>query len=242
MRSLEMRPDCRALQTSALLQLLDIVCDRTEDGLPERRNAISLQWDILVQETDFDCYLSHVFPMWRQRLWWKVFNPLLQHIRSDKGKPSASSLLCACSVIATAGESPLVNDIASYFEIILSAVTRAQSKLPLEDEALQLPLKCGAISALRALLQLNNGVATVSSQLSIVIPFLLEESSNVSHKAKTKAMALDCLLLLINLPYSSIFPLKAQVIRVLGRVVDDPKRATRQLAARVRNEWITLNN
>ena len=58
--------------------------------------------------------------------------------------------------------------------------------------------------------------------------------------ALTRARALQCLLALTELPYSRLFPVKMAVIKGLQKALDDPKRAVRQTAVKVRNTWLLL--
>jgi hypothetical protein len=41
-------------------------------------------------------------------------------------------------------------------------------------------------------------------------------------------------------PYPKIHPLKATVVKGLGKIIDDKKRVVRILAAKVRNEWLVI--
>jgi DNA repair/transcription protein MET18/MMS19 len=56
----------------------------------------------------------------------------------------------------------------------------------------------------------------------------------------TRAQALQCLLALASLPYARLHPVRADVVRALAPVLDDPRRAVRQAAVRVRNRWALL--
>jgi hypothetical protein len=42
------------------------------------------------------------------------------------------------------------------------------------------------------------------------------------------------------IPYTRLFPFKAQVSRQLQRALDDRKKAVRVLAGRVRNKWLVM--
>jgi len=51
--------------------------------------------------------------------------------------------------------------------------------------------------------------------------------------------ALQCLMLLLELPYTSLHPYRRQVARVLAAAVDDNRRSVRLQAARCRQAWST---
>lgn len=77
--------------------------------------------------------------------------------------------------------------------------------------------------------------------MSTLMPVLLDAA--VSDAAVSlRLLALDCMLLMLDFPYSSLYPVKSNVVKVLGKAIDDPKRSVLQLASKVRNEWIVLSN
>jgi DNA repair/transcription protein MET18/MMS19 len=55
--------------------------------------------------------------------------------------------------------------------------------------------------------------------------------------AAVRETALQCLLLLVDLPYTSLHPHRRSVARVLACAVDDSRRAVRLRAARCRLAW-----
>lgn len=58
-----------------------------------------------------------------------------------------------------------------------------------------------------------------------------------AHPAVDRARACRCLLHLLSLPYSELHAFKPLVLKGLRVALDDPKRAVRILAVKVRNEW-----
>lgn len=61
-------------------------------------------------------------------------------------------------------------------------------------------------------------------------------------EAKIRALALDSLLVLPQFmsQYSTLHPYRKAVVNGLMKVLDDPKRAVRQMAVKVRNTWILM--
>jgi hypothetical protein len=59
--------------------------------------------------------------------------------------------------------------------------------------------------------------------------------------ARVRGAALESLMVVTErIPYTRLFPFKAQVSRQLQRALDDRKKAVRVLAGRVRNKWLVM--
>ena len=69
---------------------------------------------------------------------------------------------------------------------------------------------------------------------------LFFQISQLDAAARSRSIALKCLLKIRNFPYPKIHPYKNKVVKGVGKVTDDRKRAIRLLAAKVRNEWLIL--
>ena len=68
------------------------------------------------------------------------------------------------------------------------------------------------------------------------MPVLLELAAYRPLPA-VRETALQCLLLLVELPYTALHPYRRQVARALAAAVDDGRRAVRLQAARCRQAW-----
>lgn len=66
------------------------------------------------------------------------------------------------------------------------------------------------------------------------------EKSRMPGSAAMRAQALQCIYELRTLPYQALHPVRKTVVNGLSFALDDPKRAVRKLAAKVRNAWIVL--
>ena len=69
--------------------------------------------------------------------------------------------------------------------------------------------------------------------------FLNQVSQN-DPAARSRSLALKCLLKIRYFPYIKIHPMKMTVVKGLSKVIDDKKRAIRLLGAKVRNEWMII--
>ena len=61
-------------------------------------------------------------------------------------------------------------------------------------------------------------------------------------KARLRVLSLQSLLELTRLPYAKLHPFRAQVARGLLAPLDDRKRIVRQMAVKVRNEWMMMDS
>lgn len=57
------------------------------------------------------------------------------------------------------------------------------------------------------------------------------------YSAADRARAARCLQLLLSLPYADLHGHKIAVLRGLRSALDDPKKAVRMLAVKIRNDW-----
>lgn len=75
-----------------------------------------------------------------------------------------------------------------------------------------------------------------SELLPQLVPALLG-AARFRPSAAVRETALQCLLLLLELPYAALHPYRREVARVLSAAVDDSRRSVRLQAARVRQAW-----
>lgn len=74
--------------------------------------------------------------------------------------------------------------------------------------------------------------------LPALVPALLSLASHRGSPA-VRETALQCLVLLLELPYTALHPHRRTVERGLAAAVDDPRRSVRLAAARARHAWST---
>lgn len=75
-----------------------------------------------------------------------------------------------------------------------------------------------------------------SELLPALVPALLG-AARFRPSPAVRETALQCLLLLLELPYAALHPYRREVARVLAAAVDDNRRSVRLQAARVRQAW-----
>jgi DNA repair/transcription protein MET18/MMS19 len=134
----------------------------------------------------------------------------------------------------------LSNIIANVPKEIL--IPELPSLLPLLLESLNLPspvLRANAINTLYVMVMESPEV--VSSHMDTMIPALLQQiQANPSNPPKVRISSLRCLAILpTHIAFEFIEPYRKKVIRQLGMVLDDPKRAVRKEAVDCRHIWYT---
>lgn len=82
------------------------------------------------------------------------------------------------------------------------------------------------------------GKAWVQDELGSLIPGLVHLASE-SDKAAVRRAALDTLAAVTVLPYETLHPYKRDVMRCLGKALDDHKRMVRVAAVQCREKWTT---
>lgn len=205
--------------------------------------------NISILTRDHNCYLSsiggyNVNPLWRQKYWSRLFNPLLSSINKYKTSVIDTNKTNICLLLVTGlacgmNTTILCNCIDDLVIIIVQSLTISSNEVDLQySESLGSILKNHAVKLLVMLFD-SNFMEDFIPHFSSIIPVLL----SICQDSKTSILrqnALKCLLFLVQAPYSKIHPLKQLVIKEVGKVLDDKKRSIRQLASTVRNAWIVL--
>ena len=114
------------------------------------------------------------------------------------------------------------------------------SLLPLLLQSLSLKspaLRANAINTLYVMVMESPEI--MASQLDTMIPALLTQiECKSSNPPSVRIAALRCLgILPTQLPFESIDPFKKRLVRQLGTVLDDSKRAVRKDAVDCRHAW-----
>jgi DNA repair/transcription protein MET18/MMS19 len=132
----------------------------------------------------------------------------------------------------------LSNIIANIPKEIL--LPELSSLLPLLLDSLELSspaLRANAINTLYVMVMESPEI--MSSHLDSMIPALLRQIElSPSNTSNVRVSSLRCLAILpTHLAFESIDPFGKQVIRQIGTILDDPKRALRKEAVDCRHAW-----
>lgn len=168
-------------------------------------------------------------PVWRQRLWSRVFGPI--SVGSSSSSSKRFCLLAVCGLGASMHHSIISSALD---ELIAAAVTGLSLASTAGDGALR------QLSLELLLVLLRLGPAELARHANSIAPVLVSISAQVDVPLNARASALRCLLLVPAMPYTKLHPLVPVVAKGLYGVLDDDRRSIRSLAARVRNEWLVL--
>jgi DNA repair/transcription protein MET18/MMS19 len=118
------------------------------------------------------------------------------------------------------------------------------SLLPLLLQSLSLPsptLRANTINTLYVMVMESPEI--VALQLGNMIPVLLKQIEvTASNPATVRIASLRCLAIMpTHLSFEAIDAFRKQVIRNLGMVLDDPKRAMRKEGVDCRHAWYTAS-
>lgn len=133
----------------------------------------------------------------------------------------------------------LSNIIANVPKEIL--LPELPSLLPLLLQSLNLPssiLRANAINTLYVMI-MESPPEIISTHLEHMIPNLLNQTElSPSNPAKVRISSLRCLgILPVQLKFGDIAEYQKLVIRRVGGILDDPKRAVRKEAVDCRHAW-----
>lgn len=161
----------------------------------------------------------------RQKLFAACF-PSLELAAKSVSPASRALLLLACLRL-----------LEQLPKSLLSAESTRLAALVVQSLPCQgaLQLRICALGALRGLMERDG--ASIEQHLPSLVRSLLELSCERG-MVRVRVCALQCLALATKLPYHTLFPLRATVVKGLARSLDDGKRVVRQHAALCRNEWL----
>ncbi|KAJ9254166.1 hypothetical protein DTO207G8_3743 [Paecilomyces variotii] len=155
-------------------------------------------------------------------------------------------LTALSGILSTIPPSLVMPELPTLLPLLLQS-------LDLEDAASQ-PVKAATLETLAVIIR-ENGVRVIddSGHVQSLVTRLLKTAEYVpgqpANNHKLRAQALRCLYLLAHTPgdapavakagkVSPLLPVKNQVVRSLGLILDDPKRDVRKAAVDARGAWL----
>ncbi|KAL4426394.1 hypothetical protein ABPG77_004688 [Micractinium sp. CCAP 211/92] len=190
-----------------------------------------------------------VKPLWQQRLYTAAAGQLLPLLQRSLEAGAQCGVGAGSGAPSTAtGAPPLLLALGQLLQAAPAAVLQ-------QDRGRLLPWLVRCLAALQhgpladgellqaLLLLLSDSLMTDAGQrqaeselLPALVPALLG-TARFRPSPAVRETALQCLLLLLELPYAALHPYRREVARVLAAAVDDNRRSVRLQAARVRQAW-----
>ncbi|TFJ84477.1 hypothetical protein NSK_004462 [Nannochloropsis salina CCMP1776] len=196
---------------------------------------------------------ARVNPLWRQRLYNVSFTRLREAVERHRAHPQAQSaaLLALCNMLGSLPPPIIQQDMEPIMRVVLQGMscvaTRgkgegANDDKDTEEEAAAV-LRARATETFVALAK--ESLDAVMPHLSTVIPLLCKlctlADPHFLPTARLRVLALGSLLEITRLPYAKLHPYRTSVSRGLLAPLDDRKRVVRQMAVKVRNEWLVMD-
>lgn len=181
-----------------------------------------------------DCYAC-IRPLYKQRFFTSMIPILVFAIRESGASPSRYMLYCALGhLISEAPHIALLAEFEKVIPYILEGIL-VLSKDSVNKGHLQSFLL--ALSGI--IVDENNGRALVVEHVSTIISRLVVVV-NYPYSMIVRETALQCLGAMVTLPYTRIFPLRAQVLKAVSKALDDRKRSVRKEAVRCHHVWASI--
>jgi hypothetical protein len=211
----------------------------------DARDFASRYAPILVQtDPSANSSLIYYSPVWKQQFWMNWYSRLLTAAK-------LSNQACLIALWSIASQLP-VNIILSnssgmdslidpeFYRLLLESLSSSYRALLTQQNDISPHLAVlGHQSLLTMEHLLCHDASIILAELATILPIFLKVAQ-YDNQAMNRQLALKCVSYLVSLPYPALYPLRKEVIRALGRVIDDKKRAIRMFAAKIRNQWITM--
>lgn len=130
---------------------------------------------------------------------------------------------------------------------IVAVLTEAKKLLPVildvipvvSEDTLNKEMVYNLLLVLSGMLMDKSGQEIALENVHVIVNCLTRLVS-YPHKMLVRETAIQCLAAMSGMPHTKIYPMRAQVLRALSKVLDDPKRAVRQEAVRCRQAWASI--
>ncbi|KAK9149345.1 hypothetical protein Scep_008102 [Stephania cephalantha] len=188
---------------------------------------------------DSDVCLSKRFhatirPLYKQHFFSSIMPILLSLIKESNSSTSRSMLYRAFGHITS--ETPLAAVVVEAKQLIFVLL---DSMSMLSVDVMDKDLTYSLLLVLSGILLDENGREAVTENAHIVTDVLVQLVS-YPHMMLVRETAIQCLFALALWPYTRIYPMRKQVLDVLSKAVDDPKRTVRQEAVRCQQAWASI--
>nr|XP_043614238.1 MMS19 nucleotide excision repair protein homolog [Erigeron canadensis] len=176
-------------------------------------------------------------PLYKQRLFNMVI-PILQSslVKSDSPTTCRSMVHRALAhVISNTPLSAVMGDAKKLVPLVVDGLTILSEDVQNQDIVYNLLL------AFSGMLTDENGRDAIVENAYVIIR-CLNRLAFYSHMMLVRETAIQCLTAMSELPYARIYPFRLEVLQVLSRALDDPKRSVRQEAVKCRQAWASISS
>lgn len=205
--------------------------------LPSLRKAAADAFYVFMSDAE-DClnrtFHATIRPLYKQRFFSTVM-PILMSTAKKLDSPTLRSMLYRAigHVICNTPLLAVLTEAKKLLPVLLDVISLVSEDILNKDMVYNLLL------VLSGLLTDKAGQETAAENAHVIINCLTKLVS-YPHKMLVRETAVQCLAAMSGMPYTRIYPMRAQVLRALAEVLDDPKRAVRQEAVKCRRAWASI--
>ncbi|KAL9268702.1 MMS19 nucleotide excision repair protein-like protein [Drosera capensis] len=205
-----------------------------ERMLPLMRSAADA-FHTLMSDSE-DClnkrFHATVRPLYKQRLFSSLTPILLTSLTKSQSSMTRCMVYRALGhIISDTPLAAVLGEMKKLVRVILDALS------VLSEDILDKELVYSLLLVLSAVLTDRNGQQVIEENAPFIVNCLCRLVS-YRHKMLVRETAIQCLIAMTGVMHVRIYPMRAQVLKAVSKVLDDLKRAVRQEAVRCWQAWI----
>lgn len=175
-----------------------------------------------------------VRPLYKQRL----FSTLTPILLTSLMKSQSSMTRCMAyralgHIISDTPLAAVLGEMKKLVRVILDALG------VLSEDILNKDIVYSLLLVLSAVLTDKNGHEVIEENAPFIVKCLCQLVS-YRHKMLVRQTAIQCLVAMTGVMHARIYPMRAQVLKAVSKVLDDPKRAVRREAVRCWQAWRSI--
>ncbi|VFQ82592.1 unnamed protein product [Cuscuta campestris] len=176
-------------------------------------------------------YHATIRPLYKQRFY-NTMLPILLSSILEFDSPSTRSLLYRVfsHLIVGAPLTAVVSDAKKVVPVLVDCLCT------LQDDDHDKDLIFSVLLVLSGILMEENGQEAVKENAHPIV-HQLAKLLTYPYMMVVRETAIQCLTTLSNLPQSTSYPFRKEILQAISRAVDDPKKTVRQEAVRCRHAW-----
>ncbi|KAL9264214.1 MMS19 nucleotide excision repair protein-like protein [Drosera capensis] len=204
--------------------------------LPLMRSAADA-FHTLMSDSE-DClnkrFHATVRPLYKQRLFSTLTSILLTSLTRSQSSMTRCMVYRALGhIISDTPLAAVLGEMKKLVRVILDALS------VLAEDILNKDIVYSLLLVLSAVLTDKNGHEVIEENAPFIVNCLCQLVP-YRHKMLVRETAIQCLITMTGVTHARIYPMSAQVLKAVSKVLDDPKRAVRQEAVRCWHAWRSI--
>ncbi|GAB2250129.1 hypothetical protein Droror1_Dr00013488 [Drosera rotundifolia] len=213
----------------------------SDDGNVERMfplmRSVADAFHTLMSDSE-DClnkrFHATVRPLYKQRLFSTLTPILLTSLTKFQSSMTRCMVYRALGhIISDTPLAAVLGEMKKLVRVILDALS------VLTEDILNKDIVYSLLLVLSAVLTDKNGHEVIEENTPFIVNCLCRLVS-YRHKMLVRETAIQCLVAMTGVTHARIYPMRAQVLKAVSKVLDDPKRAVRQEAVGCWQAWRSI--